>query len=402
MNKVKKMTHYHWDLQRIKTKINKLEEKIADLEETSNDKENEYVIDYLIRTKNFYHYLLSCYNISKISNFVYDSPFYASPLEEAKMMDEEQEEKKLDTFLSNPYYIPKSLITVSTNGLKYADGYWDIDGDSPSLYIDNQELLEVFDDFIHEMGCPALYHRIQQEKSNIELNIQKRPKYFYSTYGCCYGDSLFNDKYINLFRDNTIQDISTLAHEFFHAFYSNLSFRYTYHNELCYFSELEGMFAQVLVAEYYRKLGQEENAYFIDVIELDDYILRNFQLNLGFLLAKKDRKITLNELNRDLSKKNIQITFTDKKKAFEYLNESASKLLIHNLSYLASLDLFELYLQDREKAFVKLEKIKELDYHRHLIRFSKENGFTFMEKDCPSLQKHLKRLEKSKKDMSLS
>lgn len=101
-------------------------------------------------------------------------------------------------------------------------------------------------------------------------------------------------------------------------------------------------------------------------------------------------------------KKNIQITFTDKKKAFEYLNESASKLLIHNLSYLASLDLFELYLQDREKAFVKLEKIKELDYHRHLIRFSKENGFTFMEKDCPSLQKHLKRLEKSKKDMSLS
>lgn len=69
---------------------------------------------------------------------------------------------------------------------------------------------------------------------------------------------------------------------------------------------------------------------------------------------------------------------------------------------MASLDLFELYQKDREKAFVKLEKIKEMDYHQHLIRLSKENGFTFMEKDCPSLQKHLKKLEKSKKDMSLS
>ena len=67
---------------------------------------------------------------------------------------------------------------------------------------------------------------------------------------------------------------------------------------------------------------------------------------------------------------------------------------------MASLDLFELYLQDREKAFVELEKIKETNYHYHLIGLAKKYGLTFIEKDWPSLQKHLKRLEKSKKDMS--
>lgn len=101
-----------------------------------------------------------------------------------------------------------------------------------------------------------------------------------------------------------------------------------------------------------------------------------------------------------MRKRNIEITFTDKDEIFEYLTEPASLLLRYNLSYLASLDLFELYQKDREKAFVKLEKIKEMNYHQHSIRLFKEIGFTFMEKNCPSLQKQLKRLEKTKENMS--
>ena len=72
--------------------------------------------------------------------------------------------------------------------------------------------------------------------------------------------------------------------------------------------------------------------------------------------TEQKRKFTLESFNQKLRKRNIEITFTDKDEIFEYLTEPASLLLRYNLSYLASLDLFELYQKDREKAFVKLEK----------------------------------------------
>ncbi len=218
------------------------------------------------------------------------------------MVDEDPEEK-LNDFLFNTHTISKSLITISTNGLNYTNGYSIVDIDTPTLYINNQDLLELFDDFIHQIGCPSLYHKIDQERSHIELNIQKAPNYDYSLEGCCFVDSLFNDKYINISRSNTVQDIVTLCHEFFHGFYTNLNFKDTYHNELYYFSELEGSFANLLVAEYYRQLGQEKIAYYIDTSYLESYTLRNFELNIGFLLAKQKGKITLERFNKKLAKK---------------------------------------------------------------------------------------------------
>lgn len=394
------MARYHWDLNRIKEKIKIVEEAIDAIQKRPNSRYTEYVIENLTQIKNIHHFLLSYYNISKSSDVFYDSPFYDSELGKAEEMVDEDPEEKLNDFLFNTHTISKSLITISTNGLNYTNGYSIVDIDTPTLYINNQDLLELFDDFIHQIGCPSLYHKIDQERSHIELNIQKAPNYDYSLEGCCFVDSLFNDKYINISRSNTIQDIVTLCHEFFHGFYTNLNFKDTYHNELYYFSELEGSFANLLVAEYYRQLGQEKIAYYIDTSYLESYTLRNFELNIGFLLAKQKGKITLERFNKKLARKKIRETFTDIDEIFEYLTEPASLLLCYNLSYLASLDLFELYLQDREKAFVELEKIKGTNYRYHLIGLAKKYGLTFIEKDCPSLQKHLKRLEKSKKDMS--
>ncbi|HIT22155.1 MAG TPA: hypothetical protein IAB56_04230 [Candidatus Scybalousia intestinigallinarum] len=396
------MTRYHWDLNKIKGRIKIIEQTIEATQKHPNNIYAEYIIQNLTQFKDLYHFLLHYYSISKTSASSYDPPFYNSTVGKAEKMIEESPKEKLNSFLFNSHTISKSLINISTNGLNYTNGYSIAEVNPSPLYINNQDLLELFNDFIHQMGSPSLFHKIDQEKTHIELNIQKAPNYFYSMDGCCFDDYLFNEKYINIFRSNTIKDMVTLCHEFFHGFYSNLNLKYTNRNELCYFSELEGSFANLLVAEYYRQLGQEENAYYIDSTYLENYILRNFELNIGFLLAKQKRKFTLERFNKKLQKKNIEITFTDRDEIFEYLTEPASLLLCYNLSYLASLDLFELYQKDREKAFVKLEKIKEMDYHQHLIRLSKENGFTFMEKDCPSLQKHLKKLEKSKKDMSLS
>ena len=390
------MARYHWNLNRIKEKIKIVEDAINATQKHPNNIYAEYIIQNLTQFKDLYHFLLYYYNISKTSTSSYDSSFYNSPVGKAEKMIEESPKEKLNSFLFNSHTISKSLINISTNGLNYTNGYSITEVNPSPLYINNQDLLELFNDFILQMGSPSLFRKIDQEGPHIELNIQKEPNYFYSMEGCCFEDSLFSEKYINICRSNTIQDMVTLCHEFFHGFHSNLNLKYTERNELCYFSELEGSFANLLVAEYYRQLGQEENAYYIDSIYLENYILRNFELNIGFLLAEQKRKFTLESFNQKLRKRNIEITFTDKDEIFEYLTEPASLLLRYNLSYLASLDLFELYQKDREKAFVKLEQIKEMNYHQHLIRLFKEIGFTFMEKNCPSLQKQLKRLEKTK------
>ena len=61
------------------------------------------------------------------------------------MVDEDPEEK-LNDFLFNTHTISKSLITISTNGLNYTNGYSIVDIDTPTLYINNQDLLELFDE----------------------------------------------------------------------------------------------------------------------------------------------------------------------------------------------------------------------------------------------------------------
>lgn len=387
-----KMARYHWDANRIREKIKIVDHYLELLTDLPPNKENQEEIHSLIYAKKFYHDLLCCYDASK-EETLSESLDYSS-LEELVGIKEKDPTERLKSFLLTPYKIPKKLISISTNSLRVIEDYTIVDQGTPRYILNNEELLDVFHDFIRRMGTTALYQKMEKQKSHIELNIQKLPSYSYVLGGYCGFDKVFDDRYINLFRDNTIDDVVTLCHEFFHAFYYNPNLDDDFRNQVYYISELEGSFANCLVAEYYRQLGQERIANYIHTNYLMDFVIRNFELNIGFLLTRQKGRITLEKFNRKLDKKNVLFDFNDVNEVFDYLDHPAYLLLEYSLSYLASLDLFELYLEDREHAFNQLEKIRMVSGSHNLIRLARENGFTFMEKDYPSLQKQLKRIDK--------
>lgn len=160
MNKVKKMARYHWNLNRIKEKIKIVEDAINATQKHPNNIYAEYIIQNLTQFKDLYHFLLHYYSISKTSTPSYDSPFYNSPIGKAEKMLEESPKEKLNSFLFDSHTISKSLINISTNGLNYTNGYSITEVNPSPLYINNQDLLELFNDFILQMGSPSLFRKI--------------------------------------------------------------------------------------------------------------------------------------------------------------------------------------------------------------------------------------------------
>lgn len=123
----------------------------------------------------------------------------------------------------------------------------------------NKELFELIHDFFKNATNKEIYELFlkiyNQNKKSIHI-IDK--DYSYP------GDTLyidyFNKTYIQVYKDHTFEDLTTLAHEFGHAIQFNSNYNINYFKDLNVYLEIVSIFFELLCCEYFYKSEFKLNA----------------------------------------------------------------------------------------------------------------------------------------------
>lgn len=282
----------------------------------------------------------------------------------------------------------------------------------PKIYDNNETFRDNTLDFFREMTNKEIYNKACEvlNPENHILNIVNTNKNF-NYAAMTFYDEINNKRYIGLDRMNTLTDYHDLAHEIFHyvfqAGYINKPKKAIFNGTLL--SEIEGSFADILAADYHKRITKDKDKNFQDLFI--EYNLMNYKSKLSKLLIKnslmldleenidkyidEDSMLDMNKLNEldDIIFKfdNSEFIFKSISEIVRYTNQTQKHLTKYTLAFLVALDLYYIYLEDKERAFHLLKRIKNDKLTKELLPTLNKYGITFMEDDYISLKKYLKK-----------
>lgn len=363
---------YNWDIIEIQNDINKLKLMIG---KTDND---ELVSDYI----NLCYQMIDC--VSK-NEYIEDENDELNINDLVQMFFQEMEEKdcKLADILIDSYHVVKDF--------KCNNFDTEID-------CSDDTLVKKTDDFLKKYTNQTIYDQYLElkRKNPNYLHITKCANSESSTHGLTFINSLLKRKNIILFRDNTFVDLVTLPHEIFHAVFNDYDSYKAMENQCYYSTEIEGSFANLLACEYYRK-DYPDIARDIDKYFLNNYKGLLIQLIVGFsyLNSCNDKnKFRINKFNKLLSTFGIN-KLNDELLRY-YLTDSGSQIINYGISYLASIDLLNIYKNDKELAFYLLKNIRFIKQEDNILNILRRNHITFMDDGYENLKKYVKKIERMK------
>ena len=120
---------------------------------------------------------------------------------------------------------------------------------------------------------------------------------------------------------------------------------------------------------------------------MDDLAIRNQLLDS----IKNNKTIRLNKMNKFMCYYNIN-KFEKTEEINEYLETPQEIIMKYALSYLTALDLYYIYLNDRDFAFYLLKNIKFVKEEDDIINLLRRNHITFMDDGYENYKKYVKKL----------
>jgi len=370
------MAKYKWDLCELRNNIRIIE--------TLFEKEKDpYTRQLMIDIISQYHNMISAtipYTNDNNDNNIEDTQDIAEFLEEI-LEDATVYDEKLINLLIKTYPIIKDF--------KQSDN---------TQYIvcrNNDCLLEETNEFLKQVLNKNQYQRFKQEITNNPncIHIQYYPN---TNNGVTFVDPILKKKYILLNRCNEPIDISSMVHECFHFAFNDFTSYKIFENTLGYSVEIEGSFADLLVIEDL-KTNNSEIAQ-----QLSEDFLLYYQIRIICLLilkcydiaSRRKYNLRINKFNKILNKYgfNEKLDINGIKDYFG--REDLKDTLSYALSYLASIDLMEIYNRDPEFAFYLLENIRFMRSDDDVLSVLRRNHITFMDDDFENLKKHVKKIER--------
>lgn len=262
------------------------------------------------------------------------------------------------------------------------------------IIMTNDELISITKDFFEDMTTPKIakkFNDILDKKDRIQICYERSNSNYA---GLALVDDILHNKYIYISRKNEILDLHLLPHEAFHYIFNdeNVGLARLYNTR--YLSEVEGLFANILFADYYNKIAYKDQNILKDYNNsiyqehIEDLVIRNTLLDC----ISGNKKIRLHKLNKFLKsvcENSDDFTTTDE--LAPYLDTPQYLTMTYSLSYLVAIDLYYKYLQDREEAFYNLECIKYDKETNQVISILENNGITFMKDNYTNLKKYIKK-----------
>lgn len=254
---------------------------------------------------------------------------------------------EFDTF-ANSHYAPELLIVNNAMSKK--------------------DLLDLTHDFYKYNFDKPIFHFFMQHfkmrKSHLIFN--NNPDIGYQ--GLSIPITSLNQNYIEINRLNNIEDLFALVHEYMHAIYYSMN--RDYNTVSSDFIELSPMFAELVAADYFRKVLKNDN---VTAQKAKNYFIYSYQINnicnLIKLFSIEDEEGPF-ERNKDLysGAKKLDII---KPQVLELLKQDQYE---ECASYIMAIELYNLYKNDREQAIktfkkiIFLQKDDTLDYYKELQR----------------------------------
>ena len=334
------MTKYQWDI----NKIRKLKQDCINNTQLLNNKK------LFNSQQEFYDILIKFYMFDKLYTYM--------------------EYNETDEPIDDEFFIPNiealniiEKLNQNINNLQ--------DKQNPYLnqriFLNNNELIELVREFVNLIPSKELnasFDKFFNPKNHfVNINYTKIP---FGIHGITKTDYINKICYSGILRENSLNDIITVFHEFFHMHIrNNESYDFFETNKVIY-GEVEGCFANFLINNLSNQLGIDKDLFLFSIYDEFNYILES--LNKLYIYKK----------------------ILDLKKHKIYSNNWIYEMTNDSISYLTALDLFYLYEKDPEKALYNLFNIPNLsgeNIEKELI----QNDISFFEDNC----KNLKRLYKS-------
>lgn len=308
--------------------------------------------------------------------------------------------KYLPKYTWNNYQeVPKFIRKWVLNSIHAFDKYEDLADKQalPKFQLSDKELVELSHDFFNWLPNKN-YTQIANkymDKDEKLLRIQNDTynPYVGNTYPFSYP---VYTPYFLIERQNNLNDFCTLNHEVAHGIFFASDTSISLFNNHQYLLELEGCFFDFLSLEFLKEkqiVSQEiiDKLYYNEFLEmLDSNIIAFYFQYLSIVIYQKQKKIHIKDINQKLLE--LQLPFTiNESLLLSYLREDSKRVTRYAISFLTSLDLEKIYVQDRELAFSEFESIrynKTNDLEKNLA----DHGITFMHDGYQNLQEKIQKL----------
>ena len=207
-------------------------------------------------------------------------------------------------------------------------------------------LKDFFYDFDKEFG--EIYESIHKERQHNLMFSEDRSISYYVP--------ALEYSYINITKNDTVDDFLNAVHEYTHAIIDRLYFRLS--EEEYPFTELVSIFMEMIAADYIKEayLGMDED---INTSQLSGakkitVYAENISIQHNYFLAKEETN-TRKEFVQDITKMSGKTNSYIKR----LLSKTAMEKLTYTIPYLTAIELYYLYKSDKERC---VELIKYLIY----------------------------------------
>ena len=386
------MTRYNWDLQELRKNRDRLKQLSSSLTDNSKKEELEAIA-------NMYTQMLRVNNDR--------DNIYTEDLEFTVSWEDFIKKAKIFFTKKNMPYIKLVIDTYPIIRKAY-----DINADNNyGIALTNDELMDVTDDFFKKIVDKDTYHifkrAIDMDRTKHFLNI-RYSKYHYPNDCVTLFDNYLKEQYVLVTRNNTLYDLIALPHELFHFIFNDPSYSLTQGYNMRFLDELEGALANLLFGKYYKEYAVNEftDSYDINGLTYND---SNFFINhyiglyqqgveeliiKNIMLKSANRKDKLNHalFNMRMKKEKILDPKKDYIELLIHLSADEETVLKYSFSYLAALDLYYQILEDKEKGFYNLRKLKENYEINDILNYLRFRDITFMDDGYANLKKYTKNM----------
>ena len=231
--------------------------------------------------------------------------------------------------------------------------------------------LELVDDFFYSLNSKLLLDEYIKIRDNNLPNIYLvKSTLIEENHGLTIFDHLSNNSFSKINMSGTLCDPITIAHEIMHMIFFNL-FKYEENYSL---REVEGFFSDYIFADFLQKK------------QITKY--SPLQINYESFYPLKESCKIVKKANNFFNNKN--------KLPFISYKEEPSFNVDYNLSYLAALDLFFVYLEDSNYAIDELFQLVKKDKNVIINLFNNNKYNNFYRDDFKNLRYTLEYAKKTK------
>lgn len=264
-----------------------------------------------------------------------------------------------------------------------------------SCYLNNQQLIEYTMSLIEQIPHREFVESIKScviPKKHL-LHIKHRSKLSTDYYGITFVDFLQKRPYGLIARENNINDIITLAHELFHMVIKKDLHPSNIMSSNSIYDEIEGYLANFIIKDLLKKDYSTKEMDYIETTDLWKTRCTIYDIFITTVLLNfmdERYKIPLGKVNEFLKNEKFKFKVT-KQNMNAFFFDTFNEDLNYSLSYLAALDLHNLYKIDPEKVINNLYKIKNFT-GKNIPDELKSIDCTFYEDEYQNLNTKCKQL----------